>query len=164
MDDLSFRRARRDDLAGIVAMLADDPLGAERETPDDLGPYRTAFGLVDGNPNQTLLVAERDGELLGTAQVSFMAGLSHRGMWRAEIEAVRVRTDQRGSGIGGALIRHCIDLARERGCGLVQLTSNARRTDARRFYERLGFVASHTGFKLDLATRGGDIGEPPSAP
>jgi ribosomal protein S18 acetylase RimI-like enzyme len=151
MSDLIFRRARRDDIAVIVAMLADDPLGSARETPDDLAPYETAFALVDDNPNQELVVVERDGQVVGTAQVSFMAGLSHRGMWRAEIEAVRVRTDQRSSGIGAALIRHCIDRAQARGCGLIQLTSNAQRTEARRFYERLGFTASHTGFKLNLA-------------
>lgn len=159
MSELAFRRARRGDIPAIVEMLADDPLGAARETPEDIAPYETAFALVDGNPNQELVVAERDGEVVGTAQVSFMPGLSHRGMWRAEIEAVRVRTDQRGGGAGGALIRHCIDLARTRGCGLIQLTSNAQRTDARRFYERLGFAASHTGFKLKLSTAGQDVGE-----
>jgi GNAT superfamily N-acetyltransferase len=152
MSELTFRRARRDDIPAIVAMLADDPLGAARETPEDIAPYEAAFALVDGNPNQELVVAERDGEAMATAQISFMPGLSHRGMWRAEIEAVRVRSDQRGGGVGGTLIRHCIDLARTRGCGLVQLTSNAQRTDARRFYEQLGFTASHTGFKLQLSS------------
>jgi ribosomal protein S18 acetylase RimI-like enzyme len=151
MSDVTFRRAGREDIGAIVAMLADDPLGATRETPHDLEPYEAAFALVDGSPNQELVVAERNGEVVGTAQVSFMAGLSHRGMWRADIEAVRVRMDQRSGGVGGALIRHCIELARERGCGLVQLTSNAQRTDARRFYERLGFTASHIGFKLHLS-------------
>jgi len=159
MSDLTFRRARRDDIAAIVAMLADDPLGAARETPNDLAPYETAFALVDANPNQELVVAERDGQVVGTAHLSFMAGLSHRGMWRAEIEAVRVRTDQRNGGIGRALIQHCIDLAQERGCGLVQLTSNVQRADARRFYERLGFTASHTGFKLNLPSPDQDGGE-----
>ena len=88
--------------------------------------------------------------MVATAQLTFMAGLSHRGMRRAEIEAVRVRADQRGGGIGAALIGWCIDAARQRHCGQVQLASNATRTDARRFYERLGFTASHTGFKLSL--------------
>jgi ribosomal protein S18 acetylase RimI-like enzyme len=159
MIDLTFRRARRDDIATIVAMLADDPLGATRETLDDLAPYEAAFTLVDGNPNQVLVIVERAGQVVGTAQVSFMPGLSHRGMWRAEIEAVRVRTGQRGGGVGGALINHCIGLAQERGCGMIQLTSNVRRADAQRFYERLGFVASHTGFKLTLPTAGRDVGE-----
>jgi GNAT superfamily N-acetyltransferase len=153
MTELHFRRATRRDIPEIVKMLADDPLGATRESPQDPGPYERAFAAIDANPNQVLVVAEREGDVVATVQVSFMAGLSHRGMWRAEIEAVRVRADQRGSGTGTALIAHCIDLARDRGCGLVQLTSNARRTDARRFYERLGFTASHVGFKLDLRER-----------
>lgn len=150
MPDPVFRRAVAENVPAIVAMLADDPLGAAREAPDDLEPYVAAFAAVDGNPNQLLVVADADGEIVATAQLTFMAGLSHRGLWRAEIEAVRVRTDQRGNGLGTRLIRWCVDRAGERGCGLVQLTSNAARADARRFYERLGFTASHTGFKLPI--------------
>ncbi len=150
MSELSFREATEGDLQAIVEMLADDELGAARESLDDLAPYRTAFGEVDRNPNQLLLVAERAGDVVGTAQLTFMAGLSHRGMWRADIEAVRIRTDQRGSGLGTLLIERCIEAARERGCGMVQLTSNSSRLDAHRFYERLGFAKSHTGFKLKL--------------
>jgi GNAT superfamily N-acetyltransferase len=150
MNDLVFRQATMADVADIVAMLADDPLGANRETPGDLTRYQHAFAAVDANPLQVLLVAELNGEVVGTAQMSFMAGLSHRGMWRAEIEAVRVRTNQRDGGIGRALIQHCLELAREQECGMVQLTSNSRRIDARRFYEQLGFSATHIGFKLDL--------------
>ncbi len=145
-----FRQATADDIPAIVALLADDPLGAQRETPDDLAPYAVAFAALDANPNQILVVAESGGGVIGTAQVTVMVGLSHRGMWRAEIEAVRIRTDQRGSRLGARLIAWCLDEARERGCGLVQLTSHSARTDARRFYERLGFEASHTGFKLRL--------------
>lgn len=151
MTDITIRRAREDDIQAIVDMLADDPLGATRETPSDLAPYRAAFEALDANPHQLLLVAERAGEVIGTAQLSFMPGLSHRGMLRAEIEAVRIHSNARGGGLGSTLITRCIDEARSRGCGMIQLTSNASRADARRFYERLGFTASHIGFKMSLA-------------
>ncbi|MBA3275691.1 MAG: GNAT family N-acetyltransferase [Chloroflexia bacterium] len=150
MADPVFRAATEDDIAAIVEMLADDPLGATRETPDDLELYRDAFAAVDTNPNQLLIVIEVDGAVTGTAQMTFIAGLSHRGMRRADIEAVRIHAVQRGAGLGTLLIEWCIGQARERGCGIVQLTSHASRTDAHRFYERLGFTASHTGFKLRL--------------
>lgn len=150
MREVTFRRATAADIPAIVAMLADDPLGATRESLDDLTPYRDAFAAIDANPNQLLVVVERDGEIAGTAQLTFMSGLSHRGMWRADIEAVRIHSGQRSGGLGSALIRWCIDTARERGCGMVQLTSNASRLDAHRFYERLGFEQSHLGFKLKL--------------
>ena len=150
MSDVTFRDARREDVAAIVAMLADDALGAKRESPDTFDPYLNAFDELAANGMQSLVVAERGGEIVGTAQLTFMPGLSHRGMLRAQIEAVRVRTDQRGGGVGGALITECIARARSRGAGMVQLASNASRTDARRFYERLGFEASHIGFKLHL--------------
>jgi GNAT superfamily N-acetyltransferase len=153
MSEVSFRRASEADLQAIVDMLADDALGAARESPGDLAPYRDSFAAVSANANQLLLVAERNGEVVGTAQITFIPGLSHKGMWRADIEAVRVRSDQRGTGLGTQLIRHCIGQARDRGCGMVQLTSNASRKDAHRFYERLGFAASHTGFKLSLEER-----------
>lgn len=150
MSEVLFRQAVEADIQAIVDMLADDALGATRETPGDLTPYRKAFAELDADESMLLVAAERDGVVVGTAQISFMPGLSHRGMWRAEIEAVRVKSDQRGTGLGSQLIRHCIEQARDRGCGMVQLTSNASRTDARRFYERLGFAASHVGFKLVL--------------
>ncbi len=151
MTDITIRRATADDLQAIVDMLADDPLGATRESPADLAPYRATFEVLDANPHQLQLVAELDGMVIGTAQLSFMPGLSHRGMLRAEIEAVRVHANARGGGLGSTLITRCIDEARDRGCGMIQLTSNASRTDARRFYERLGFTASHIGFKMSLA-------------
>ncbi|MDQ3658017.1 MAG: GNAT family N-acetyltransferase [Chloroflexota bacterium] len=150
MAELVFREATEGDIPAIVAMLADDALGAARETPGDLLPYLAAFAAVDRNPNQVLVVADDHGEAVGCAQITFIAGLSHRGMWRADIEAVRVRSGQRGTGLGTRLIEWCIEAARRRGCGMVQLTSNTSRTDAHRFYERLGFTASHTGFKLRL--------------
>ncbi len=150
MGEITFRRAIMDDLPAVVAMLADDPLGATRESPDRLAPYLEAFAAIDSSPDQLLVVVEHDGQVAGTAQLTFIPGLSHRGMWRADIEAVRIHSGQRAGGLGSALIRWCIEAARERGCGMVQLTSNASRMDAHRFYERLGFEQSHLGFKLKL--------------
>lgn len=150
MSDLEIRRATAADVPAIVAMLADDPLGAARETPDDPAPYERAFARIDADPGQHLAVAERDGRLVGTLQLTFIPGLSLRGTTRALIEAVRVHRDLRGSGLGAQLIEWAVEEARRRGCGVVQLTSNATRTDAHRFYERLGFAASHVGFKRTL--------------
>ncbi|NKE63086.1 GNAT family N-acetyltransferase [Lentzea sp. PSKA42] len=131
-------------------MLADDPLGATRERPGDPA-YLKAFEVIDADPHQYLAVAVDDsGEVVGTLQLTFTSGLSRLGMTRATIEAVRVRADQRGSGLGEHLMRWAIDEARARGCGLMQLTTDASRTDAHRFYERLGFTASHVGMKLSL--------------
>jgi len=137
----------------IVELLAADQLGATRDGADDdegLEPYRRAFEAIDADPAQLLLVADSGGEIVATMQLSFLPGLARRGALRAQIEAVRVRVDQRGSGLGGELMIWAIEEARRRGCALVQLTSDKRRTDAHRFYERLGFVASHEGFKLAL--------------
>ncbi|MCX2967938.1 MULTISPECIES: GNAT family N-acetyltransferase [Streptomyces] len=150
MSALVIRRAAEDDLAAIVAMLADDPLGATRETPDDLGPYRTAYAALAADPRQHLVVAERAGRAVGTLQLTVVPGLSRRGAERALVEAVRVHADERGSGLGSELVRWAVDEARRLGCALVQLTSDASRTDAHRFYERLGFTASHVGFKQTL--------------
>lgn len=149
-EPLTVRQAHRADVAAIVAMLADDPLGATREAPDDPAPYLAAFTAIDADPNQYLAVAEVGGELVGTLQLTYLPGLSHRGAWRAQIEAVRVARSHRGGGLGTALVRWAVDTAREHGCHLVQLSSNASRTDAHRFYTRLGFTASHVGFKLTL--------------
>ncbi|WP_329489902.1 GNAT family N-acetyltransferase [Kitasatospora sp. NBC_01246] len=150
MNDLTIRRATADDLPAIVAMLADDPLGAARESPDDLSPYRTAFARIDADPHQHLVVAERAGRTVGTLQLTVVPGLSRKGSTRTIIEAVRIHADERGTGLGTDLIRWAIDRSRELGSDLVQLTSDATRTDAHRFYERLGFVPSHLGFKLAL--------------
>lgn len=148
--DIALRQARLADVPEIVAMLADDMLGATREDPTDLTPYRAAFERIAADPSQHLLVAERDGQLVGTLQLAFLYGLSRKGATRALIEAVRVRSDQRGAGIGSRLIRLAVAEARRRGCALVQLTSDAARKDAHRFYERLGFQATHVGFKMQL--------------
>ncbi|MGW3183732.1 N-acetyltransferase family protein [Kitasatospora sp. NPDC001119] len=147
---LTIRRATADDLPAIVAMLADDPLGATRESPDDLTPYRTAFARIDGDPHQHLIVADRAGRTVGTLQLTVVPGLSRAGATRTIVEGVRIHADERGSGLGTELIRWAVDRSRELGADLVQLTSDATRTDAHRFYERLGFVASHVGFKLKL--------------
>lgn len=150
MTELTVRRARRGDVPAIVALIAADQLGAGREAPDDPAPYLAAFAAIDADANQYLAVAELDGALVGTLQLTYLPGLSHRGAWRAQIEAVRIAEAHRGTGLGTALIEWAIGQARERGCRMVQLTSNASRDGAHRFYTRLGFVGSHVGFKLVL--------------
>ncbi|MFD7832767.1 GNAT family N-acetyltransferase [Kitasatospora sp. NPDC059803] len=150
MTDLTIRRATAKDLPAIVALLADDALGATRESPDDLTPYRAAFARVDGDPHQHLVAAERAGRTVGTLQLTVIPGLSRKGSTRTVIEAVRIHADERGSGLGTELIQWAIERSRELGADLVQLTSDATRTDAHRFYEKLGFVPSHIGFKLQL--------------
>lgn len=131
-------------------MLADDQLGATRDDPDDLEPYLLAFEQIEADPNQLLVVVTTDDEPVGTLQLTIIPGLARRGALRGQIEAVRIRADHRGSGLGADLVRWAIDESRRRGCALVQLTSDVSRLDAHRFYERLGFVPSHTGFKLKL--------------
>ncbi|MFH8344921.1 GNAT family N-acetyltransferase [Streptomyces sp. NPDC018045] len=150
MSDIEIRPATEDDLPAIVVMLADDALGATRETPDDLTPYRTAYELLAADPNQHLVVAVRGERPVGTLQLTVIPGLSRRGSSRSVIEAVRVHSDERGNGLGTRLIEWAITESRTLGCRLVQLTSDATRVDAHRFYEHLGFEASHLGFKLHL--------------
>ncbi|MEU8826148.1 GNAT family N-acetyltransferase [Streptomyces sp. NPDC048636] len=151
MSDFEIRRATAEDIPDIVAMLADDPLGAQRESPDDPSPYRAAFERLDEDPNQRLVVAVRDGRTVGTLQLTVIPGLSRRGATRSIIEAVRIHGDERGSGLGTRLIEWAVAESRREGCVLVQLTSDTTRIDAHRFYERLGFEASHIGFKLPLS-------------
>lgn len=150
MGDLEIRPATADDVPEIVAMLADDPLGAQRESPDDLAPYLAALERLTADPHQHLVVAVREGRVVGTLQLTVVPGLSRRGATRSIIEAVRIHADERGSGLGTRLIEWAIDASRREGCQLVQLTSDNTRTDAHRFYEQLGFTASHVGFKLPL--------------
>ncbi|MEU1020945.1 GNAT family N-acetyltransferase [Streptomyces sp. NPDC005900] len=150
MGDLEIRPAVADDLPAIVEMLADDPLGATRESPDDLTPYTTAFRRLADDPNQHLVVAVREGRVVGTLQLTIVPGLSRKGATRSIIEGVRVHADERGSGLGTRFIEWAVDESRRQGCQLVQLTSDVTRIDAHRFYERLGFTASHVGFKLQL--------------
>jgi GNAT superfamily N-acetyltransferase len=131
-------------------MLADDELGAARESPGDLAPYHAAFARLDQDPSQLLMVAVRDGTVVGTLQLTIIAGLSRRGATRAVIEAVRVARAVRGAGTGEQLVGWAVAEAGRRGCQLVQLTSDKSRSRAHQFYERLGFTASHIGFKLQL--------------
>ena len=152
-DGPAIRRATIDDLPAIVHLLADDPLGARREA--DVTPlpesYYAAFEAIDRDANQELVVAEDGGRVIAVLQLTLIPYLSYQGSWRALIEGVRVAADRRSSGIGRRLIRWCIARARQRGCRMVQLTSDKSRTDAIRFYQGLGFVASHEGFKLRLS-------------
>ncbi|MEU9230989.1 GNAT family N-acetyltransferase [Streptomyces subrutilus] len=147
---LAIRPAAESDLPAIVAMLADDPLGATRESPEDLTPYRAAFKRLAEDPNQHLVVAVRAERVVGTLQLTIVPGLSRKGSTRSIIEGVRVHADERGSGLGTRFVEWAIDKSRAESCEIVQLTSDATRTDAHRFYERLGFAASHLGFKLQL--------------
>lgn len=147
---ITMRRATSADVPDIVAMLADDPLGAHRENPADPTPYLAAFERVAADPHQHLMVAEYEGRTVGTLQLTVLPGLSRQGASRALIEAVRVAAPYRGNGLGGELITWAVAEARRLGCALVQLTSDASRVDAHRFYERLGFAASHLGFKMVL--------------
>ncbi len=149
---ITMRPATHDDLPAIVALYADDVLGAARETPDDLAPYEAAFDRLAAIAGvMTVLVAERDGAIVGTMQLTVLPGLSHRGTSRAHLEAVRVAAAHRGGGVGTQMIRWAIAEANRRGCGMIELASNRQRTAAARFYERLGFMPSHIGFKLRLS-------------
>jgi GNAT superfamily N-acetyltransferase len=152
MADFVFRRAASDDLPAIVALLADDPIGRWRESDGvPLDPcYRAAFAAIERDANQLLAVAERGGDVIGVLQLSFIPGLTRRGMWRGQIEGVRIAPAERGAGIGRAMLLWGIEECRKRGCGLVQLTSDKRRSDAHAFYEALGFRATHEGYKLEL--------------
>ena len=152
MASLVFRRAASDDLQAIVALLADDPIGSGRESAGvRLDPcYAEAFAAIERDPNQLLAVAERDGWVIGVLQLSFIPGLTRRGMWRGQIEGVRIASSERGTGIGRAMLLWAVEECRKRGCGLVQLTSDKRRTGAHAFYQALGFQATHEGYKLAL--------------
>jgi len=150
VSDLEIRRATRDDVPFIVAMLRDDHLGAARESEPGDPVYLAAFADIAADPNQWLVVGVRAGEVVATMQLTIIPGLSRRGARRALIEAVRVRSDLRGGGYGRILIGWAIDKARAEGCVMVQLTTDRSRVDAHRFYEGLGFEGSHLGYKLML--------------
>jgi ribosomal protein S18 acetylase RimI-like enzyme len=152
MSAIAIRPARREDVPAIVALLADDPLGRERETDTHPLPpaYWRAFDDIAAQTGNFLFVAESNGAVAGCLQLTIIPGLSRRGIKRGLIEAVRVSASCRGQGVGETLVRHAIEIARAEDCGLVQLTSDKSRAGAHRFYERLGFVASHVGMKLRL--------------
>lgn len=150
MTGIDIRTAVADDIPAIVAMLADDTLGATRESPDDLRPYLAAYERLRTDPHQFLMVAVRGPMVVGTLQLTVIPGLSRRGSTRSIIEGVRVHSSERGQGLGAQLIEWAIEESRRQGCSLVQLTSDMARPEAHRFYERLGFVGSHVGFKYQL--------------
>ena len=152
---LTFRQATRSDVPDIVRMLADDALGQTRESFGSPLPasYYAAFDAIRGDPNNELVVACLAGRAVGVLQLTFIPYLTYRGSWRAQIEGVRVDASVRSRGVGRRLFEWAIDRAGQRGCHLVQLTSDKTRADAIRFYESLGFVASHEGFKLQLRSR-----------
>ncbi|ESX07520.1 GNAT family N-acetyltransferase [Mesorhizobium sp. M0179] len=149
MSEPHIRRAEAADLPAIVAMLADDPLGRSREDATEplAKAYRDAFAAIDADPNQLMTDS---GRVIGTLQISYLAGLSLQGALRGQIEAVRVAADRRGERLGQRLLEWAVEQCRERGCKIVQLTTNKSRQDAHRFYDRLGFKASHIGYKLEL--------------
>ncbi|WFE64678.1 GNAT family N-acetyltransferase [Micromonospora sp. WMMD714] len=150
MTDVILREAVRADLPTILALLADDVLGRTREHPEVDEAYERAFADITADPRNQQVVAERAGEVVGCLQVTYIPGLGRHGAERALVEAVRVRADLRGQGVGETMMSWVVDQARRRGCGLVQLTTDKSRTGAHRFYRRLGFVASHEGMKLTL--------------
>jgi ribosomal protein S18 acetylase RimI-like enzyme len=152
MRQISFRRAEEADLPAIVALLADDPLGRQREQP---GPpldrsYKDAFAAIEADPNQLLVVVIESSRIVGTLQLTFIPGLSRKGAWRGQIEAVRIATDSQRSGLGRRMLEWAIAECRSRGCSLVQLTTDKDRPEAHRFYEQLGFTATHLGYKLSI--------------
>ncbi len=151
-----LRHAVAADLPTIVALLADDALGAARELGHEMTPYEKAFEVIDADPSHVLVVGEyvpvgaANGTVVATFQLSFLPGISRQGSWRAQIEAVRVADSLRGKGLGNLMVGWAIDESRRRGCSLMQLTTHKTRTAAHSFYERLGFDASHEGMKLSL--------------
>ena len=149
---VSFRLARQADVPAIVRMLAEDELGSQRERFETPLPqaYYTAFEAIQADPNQELIVAELAGEVIGTLQLMYLPSLSYQGGTRTQVESVRVTQGLRGKGIGAEMMKWAIERARQRGCHLMQLTSHKSRTEAHRFYEKLGFTKSHIGMKINL--------------
>ncbi len=149
---VTIRQAREEDVAAIVALLAADDIGGHGDTTDEAAraDYLEAFRTLQQTPRETLYVAECDGEIVGTFQTLLTTTLTGRGATSMIVEAVQTRADMRGRGIGAQMIGFCLEEARRLGLRQIQLTSNAARTDAHRFYERLGFAKSHFGFKYKL--------------
>ena len=151
---LEFRPAERADVPAILRLLADDEITRSRGygvVPEEVDAATwAAFEAIDADPNNELIVGADGGEVIATCQLTFTPGLSRGGAWRMTVEAVRVRADRRSGGLGRKLMAYAIDRARDRGCRMVQLTTDKRRADAHRFYASLGFTASHEGMKLAL--------------
>jgi GNAT superfamily N-acetyltransferase len=150
--DILFRLARRADLPSIVRMLADDELGSRRERHEDPLPesYYSAFEQIERDPNHELIVAEREGQVIGTLHLMFLPSVSFQGGLRAQVESVRVDRRFQSQGIGREMMKWSVERARQRGAHVVQLTTHKSRLDAHRFYERLGFKGTHLGMKLSL--------------
>lgn len=148
--DLKFRLAEKDDLPAIIRLLRDDQLGSMREA-EASHLYDAAMDAIVADPNHELTVAEMNKEVIGTFHLVVIQHLTHQAMKRAQIEGVRVDSRFRRRGIGKTMLRYAVERGRQRGCGVVQLTTDKRRAEAVPFYESIGFVASHTGMKLELA-------------
>ena len=149
---LTYRPANEADLAFIIGLIVEDGVVATNDDAADAlhDDYRKAFAAIAADPNEEMIIAEFEGEPAGCFQLSYLPGLARRGMWRGQIENVHIVAGRRNLGLGGEMIRWAVERCRERGCGMIQLTSNKKRLDAHRFYERLGFTRSHEGFKLYL--------------
>ena len=152
MDEIRYRRATKDDVGTIVALLVDDILGSSRETASPIVAkcYEDAFDEIDADPNQFLCVVEDRQKIVGTLQLTFIPGLARNGTKRGQIEAVRIASDRRGDKLGEAMFNWAINECRSRGCSIVQLTTDKARPDAHRFYDRLGFEPTHIGYKLNI--------------
>ena len=150
--EILFRPARREDIPSVIRMLADDDLGSQRERYEDPlpEPYYVAFEQIGNDPNHELIVAERNGEVIGTLHLMFLPSVSYQGGLRAQVESVRVDKRFQSQGIGSEMMRWVVERAKQRGAHMVQLTTHKTRVDAHRFYERLGFEGSHLGMKLSL--------------
>ena len=150
--DVIFRRAVRADIPDIVRMLADDELGSHRERYETPLPesYYKAFEEIERDPHHELIVAEQNGEVIGTLQLMFLPSISYQGGLRSQVESVRVDNRYQNKGLGGQMMKYAIERARLRGAHIMQLTSHQSRKDAHRFYERLEFKLTHIGMKLNL--------------
>jgi GNAT superfamily N-acetyltransferase len=152
MTDPVIRAAQRTDIEAIIALALQGQIIGSTDNAADWADesYQFAFSAIEANPNEELYVLERDGKVIGTFQLTFLPGLMRRGMTRGQVEAVFIAEHLRGQGLGRRMMKWAVNRCRERGCGMVQLTSNKKRVDAHRFYESLGFAKSHEGFKLYL--------------
>lgn len=152
MNALSIRQATIEDFDFVVSLIGTDPIADARNPAgsDDHRHQREAFDAITRDPNHLLLVAELEHQPVGSFQLSFIPGVSRQGAWRGQIESVRIHPEYRNRGFGRAMMEWAVERCREQGCGLVQLTSDQQRSCAHRFYEKLGFLPTHTGFKLKL--------------
>ncbi len=148
--ELTYHHATPEDLPFIIGQIVEDSVVAlDDDAGDAMAPfYVDALAAITADPHQEMYVVRLDGEAVGCFQLSYLPGLMRRGMWRGQIEVVHVAESRRNAGIGSQMMRWAVERCREKGCGMVQLTSNKKRIDAHRFYERLGFQRSHEGFKL----------------